>query len=148
MMDREWELRAACRAADPDTFFSSKSIGLARQLCQGCPVRMECLESALVREDGVAKAFRTGLVAGLTGAQRWAIGKQREVAAKAGAKPAKKKPRPKSTRRWNLAPCGTRAAYQRHVRKGEPVDDACRAANNAGKREHARSGTTQVPVTQ
>lgn len=30
----------------------------------------------------------------------------------------------------NLAPCGTRTAYNRHLRRGEPVDDACRIANN------------------
>lgn len=34
-----------------------------------------------------------------------------------------------------LKPCGTTAAYRRHERKGEPVDDACRAAANADKRE-------------
>lgn len=28
-----------------------------------------------------------------------------------------------------LAACGTRSAYQRHVRNKEPIDDACRAAN-------------------
>jgi hypothetical protein len=33
------------------------------------------------------------------------------------------------------APCGTVAAYQRHRRKGEPVDDPCRLANNKAKRE-------------
>ncbi|MEU7597326.1 hypothetical protein AB0B79_30480 [Streptomyces sp. NPDC039022] len=33
-----------------------------------------------------------------------------------------------------IAPCGTQAAYTRHVRCGEPVDDACRAANTEAKR--------------
>ena len=32
------------------------------------------------------------------------------------------------------APCGTDAAYHRHVRNGEPKDDACRAAHAAAKR--------------
>lgn len=27
-----------------------------------------------------------------------------------------------------LQPCGTHAAYQRHKRHGEPIDDACREA--------------------
>lgn len=27
-----------------------------------------------------------------------------------------------------LKPCGTVAAYKRHQRKGEPIDDACAAA--------------------
>ncbi|AMW11649.1 hypothetical protein A4E84_20410 [Streptomyces qaidamensis] len=148
-MDREWELKAACKGVDPDVFFKSQTIGLARQTCDGCPVRMECLEATLVREAGVAKEFRTGLVAGLTGKQRWKITQQRKAAARATEKPpAKKKPQPKkSTRRWNVAPCGTRAAYQRHVRKKEPIDAACREANAVGKREHARTGSTQVPAS-
>lgn len=32
------------------------------------------------------------------------------------------------------APCGTVAAYKRHKRKGEPIDDACRQAWNAEQR--------------
>jgi len=145
-MDREWELKAACKTLDPEIFFSSKTLGLARQTCEACPVRMECLESALAREDGVARSLRIGIVAGITGSQRWTITQQRKAAAKTDPKPAPK-PRPKpSNRQWRVAPCGTRAAYQRHVRKGEPIDDACRAANAAGKREHQRTGTTQVPA--
>ena len=80
-MDREWELKAACRNVDPDVFFSKRTTGLARQTCRGCPVRMDCWEAALVREAGVAKAFRIGLVAGTTGSQRWAIEQQRKAAA-------------------------------------------------------------------
>lgn len=33
------------------------------------------------------------------------------------------------------APCGTYAAYRRHQRNGEPVDEACREAYNAHQRE-------------
>jgi hypothetical protein len=29
----------------------------------------------------------------------------------------------------NLQPCGTMAAYKRHKKRGEPVDDACRVAS-------------------
>ncbi|MFE6284395.1 WhiB family transcriptional regulator [Streptomyces sp. NPDC057877] len=144
-MDREWELQAACRTLDPDVFFSSKTLGLARQTCQGCPVQEECLESALVREAGVAKAFRTGIVAGITGAQRWGIEQQRKAAATGDGitEPSKKKPagRPKGV---GLAPCGTRAAYQRHLRSGEPVDARCKAANAASATKYRATGTTQV----
>jgi hypothetical protein len=31
-------------------------------------------------------------------------------------------------------PCGTYAAYRRHQRHGEPIDDACREAYNAQQR--------------
>lgn len=33
------------------------------------------------------------------------------------------------------SPCGTKAAYERHLRKGEPVDDACRRANTVSQRQ-------------
>lgn len=34
--------------------------------------------------------------------------------------------------------CGTRAAYERHRRQGEPIDDACREANAAYHQKNAR----------
>lgn len=37
------------------------------------------------------------------------------------------------------APCGTISAYKRHVRRGEPVDDACRLAYNESQRERYRA---------
>lgn len=43
-----------------------------------------------------------------------------------------------------LAPCGTRSAYQRHVRNQEPIDDACRAANTAACSEYTRSRSTKA----
>lgn len=33
-----------------------------------------------------------------------------------------------------LLPCGKRGAYQRHVQRGEPVDDLCRETENAYQR--------------
>ena len=36
------------------------------------------------------------------------------------------------------APCGTQAAYKRHQRNGEPIDDACREAWAAYQREMYR----------
>jgi hypothetical protein len=151
-MDREWELRAACKGMDPDIFFSRSTVGLAKQTCRECPVQMECLEAALVREDGVSKAFRTGLVANTTGAQRYAIEKQRKSAAKAEAsKAAEERPATKSKPRGSgreLAACGTPAAYNRHVRKKEPIDQACRDANAAANREYRRTGSKKVPASR
>lgn len=37
-----------------------------------------------------------------------------------------------------LAPCGTRGAYERHLRYGEPVDVDCRDAHRKYSRERAR----------
>lgn len=38
-----------------------------------------------------------------------------------------------------LAPCGTYAAYVRHIQKGEQPDEACRLANSRYKREYRAS---------
>lgn len=38
-----------------------------------------------------------------------------------------------------LAPCGTPAAYRRHRRRGEPVDDACAAAAREQKNSRTRA---------
>lgn len=45
-----------------------------------------------------------------------------------------------SRRTGELQPCGTRAAFQRHVRKNEVVDQACREADNAYMRGYRRTG--------
>jgi hypothetical protein len=41
------------------------------------------------------------------------------------------------------AACGTAAAYKRHLRRGEPVDQACREAWNTWQRHYyqTRKGT-------
>jgi WhiB family redox-sensing transcriptional regulator len=52
----EWRHQAACRSADPELFFpiSRTGAGLAQveqaiRICQGCPVRVDCLTWALGR---------------------------------------------------------------------------------------------------
>lgn len=39
-----------------------------------------------------------------------------------------------------LAPCGKRAAFRRHVRRGEPVDQPCRDAENEYQRIKRQEG--------
>ncbi|MFI8300036.1 WhiB family transcriptional regulator [Streptomyces nigra] len=134
-MDRDWELLAICRHEDPDIWFSKRTCTLAKKICLNqCPVREECLEATLLREQGLARTDRAGIAAGLTGAQRAAIAKDR------GEKP--KLPVGSRGPGRPLARCGTRSAYQRHMRLGEPVDDACRAANAAASKDYATTGTT------
>ena len=52
-----WMLQARCRGASPTEFFPSDGLGVesAQHICEGCPVRTECLEYALVNriEHGV-----------------------------------------------------------------------------------------------
>lgn len=48
--DQRWMLRAACREHPPSLFFPSDGVGVeaAARVCVGCPVRLECLEYALL----------------------------------------------------------------------------------------------------
>ena len=39
----------------------------------------------------------------------------------------------------SLAPCGTYAAYRRHLRHGEPIDEACQQAYTDYQREYQRA---------
>jgi WhiB family redox-sensing transcriptional regulator len=52
-----WMLHARCRGANPTEFFPSDGLGveMAQRICTGCPVRVDCLEYALLHriEHGV-----------------------------------------------------------------------------------------------
>lgn len=50
-MDDNWMLDALCRADSPARYFPSDGVGVevAKRTCQRCPVRVQCLEYALVR---------------------------------------------------------------------------------------------------
>lgn len=146
-MNKEWELNAACSTADSEMFFKKDSRAAAKALCAGCPVQEACLESALVREADVPKGFRTGIVAGLTGSQRWAMQQQRAAEARRAEKAAVKKPKLPGMGRPR-AECGTRAAYQRHLRNKEPIDAKCRAANARCAVEYRATGSAKDPVAQ
>ncbi|MFB6771106.1 WhiB family transcriptional regulator [Streptomyces sp. NPDC056337] len=75
---RDWELLSACRDHEPDLWFSDRTRARAMGICLSeCLVREECLAAVLVREDGMAKAHRQGIAAGLTGAQRFELARQR-----------------------------------------------------------------------
>ncbi|MEK6647954.1 MAG: WhiB family transcriptional regulator [Actinomycetota bacterium] len=68
-----------CHNADPDLFFSEKSeeVGLAKSLCGQCPVRQQCLDAALSRQEpcGVwgGELFEAGAVI----ARRRTVGRPR-----------------------------------------------------------------------
>jgi hypothetical protein len=146
-----WMAQAACRSEgiNPEWFFPAQengpSLSTARGVCAGCRVRQSCYDDVMAAEAGKGEGSRHGVYAGLTGNQRAHLYKRaasrarRERAAvEAPAAPAEPKPsRPK------LAPCGTRSAYQRHIKKGEPVDDACRKANTDADNRLRRTGSTK-----
>ncbi|MEV0176858.1 WhiB family transcriptional regulator [Streptomyces sp. NPDC050803] len=135
---RAWEANAACAQWDADLWFSSQALTTAVAICAACPVLDACRDAVLQREKGLPKCRRQGVVAGLTGAQRHALERRTERPpverpARAPAGPARKQP----------APCGTRAAYQRHLRRGEPVCEACRSANARDAGRYRRTGSTR-----
>lgn len=56
-------------------------------------------------------------------------------------------------RRWGddlLKPCGTTAAYRRHYRRGEPIDESCRQAQarEAEDRRTRGPGTIELARAQ
>lgn len=83
--DKRWRARAACRLCPPELFFPSGSTGIAlermeraKQVCEACEVRAECLRFAIEtrQEFGIwggtdekerARLRRKGRVAALIG---------------------------------------------------------------------------------
>ncbi len=62
----EWQQRASCTSADPETFYPGKgeSTREAKRVCRGCEVRVECLEWALGENE------RHGVWGGLSELER------------------------------------------------------------------------------
>jgi WhiB family redox-sensing transcriptional regulator len=69
----DWQDRALCAQTDPERFFPEKggSTREAKRICQGCDVRSECLEYALVHDE------RFGIWGGLSERERRKIKKKR-----------------------------------------------------------------------
>lgn len=105
----DWMQLAECRGLDPELFHAEQgeSTREAKAVCAGCPVKAACLAHALDNHEKV------GVWGGLSGQERRRLQRQR-----------------------TLAPCGTRAAYVRHVKRGEPTCDACKAANAEHHRKY------------
>ncbi len=54
-MDIAWRSLGECRGLDPEIFFpeTEEQIELALEICDGCGVRIACLEHALARREKV-----------------------------------------------------------------------------------------------
>ncbi len=67
-----WQERALCAETDPESFFPEKggSTREAKQVCQGCEVRSECLEYALTHDE------RFGIWGGLSERERRRLRRQ------------------------------------------------------------------------
>jgi WhiB family redox-sensing transcriptional regulator len=72
-MDIEWRSLGACRGLDPEVFFpeTAEQVEQALGICDGCGVRVACLEHALARREKV------GVWGGTTDKDRRRIIRQR-----------------------------------------------------------------------
>ena len=65
----EWTADAACAGMDVNLFFdygrSSRRIAQAKEVCNSCPVRIECLETNM--------KVPMGIFGGLTAIERWRL---------------------------------------------------------------------------
>ena len=109
------DLTAASCADDGDMWFSKdhRDITLAVTICNGCPILYACLEQTLRAEGQSPSGQRHGVAGGLTPNQR-----------------ARRRPLGRPSGRA-LQPCGTPAAYRRHIRSGQKACEPCLAANRA-----------------
>jgi WhiB family transcriptional regulator, redox-sensing transcriptional regulator len=61
---RPWVDRAACIGEDPEMFFETDAVMMARAraMCSGCPVAVDCLTTALENSsvDGIWGGFTEG----------------------------------------------------------------------------------------
>lgn len=120
-----WRENAACRPGnghDPDLWHPDGTTGAhllqiaeAKTICRRCPVIDQCLMWAI--ETGQDE----GVWGGLDKDER-RLHKRRE-GLHGGSR--------------HRAPCGSAAAYRRHLRNGTPIDPACREANRLAQQEKA-----------
>jgi len=70
--DVHWQARAACNEVEPDSLFVQGAAQReVRSVCQGCPVRLECLADALDSRT------EFGVWGGLTERERRALRRRR-----------------------------------------------------------------------
>lgn len=127
-MSADWRMAAACRDEDPELHFpvaDRAKAAAAKDVCRRCPVAKPCLTFALKTRQ------EYGIWGGLDERQRAAI--LRRETRQAGRRHGGGR---------KLAPCGTDAAYRRHVAKGEPVDDLCALAREDDKARRRRAKWT------
>jgi WhiB family redox-sensing transcriptional regulator len=72
-----WMTHALCVTADPQTFkraesatYQSRAVWKARAICAACPVRRECLESAMEHEEEYGRTIRIGVWGGMSPFER------------------------------------------------------------------------------
>ncbi|MCU1612554.1 MAG: WhiB family transcriptional regulator, partial [Frankiales bacterium] len=165
---------ALCRKAErPDVMYPDPTdqvrLRTAKQWCDRCPVTSRCADWALDNREqfgvwgGLSEAERRQMLR-RRAEQKPKPEPEPEPEAVPAAAPAPltigvrcdvteldsamcahcRTPPAKTEQGRVLAPCGTNAAYRRHVRHGEPADYACRLAHNAANQRLRDTGTTKV----
>ena len=130
-MSRNWRDSASCLGTDLVVWFPEGGPGVhidtsvAKSVCHNCPVRVECLDDAMALERG--QWDRYGIRGEMSAPERRKLAKSRR-----GAEPTQR------ADRADLEPCRTSAEYHRHLRRREPIDDACRGAERSRTAERAR----------
>ena len=125
----DWRGDAACRTRPDLNWFPGQGerFDEQRQVCAGCPVRIDCLADALA----VPGNGDFGIWGGTSERQRKAMR------------------RGDSTYRRAVAECGTRSGYMRHRKDHTAICQPCRAANAAYQRElKDRRRPAPVPPTE
>ncbi|TLQ39387.1 WhiB family transcriptional regulator [Streptomyces marianii] len=120
-----------CSGADPDIFHNEARTARARKLCAACPLTNPCREQARIDREW-------GTWGGETSSER----------AAAGYPPAGWRGRGHKVR---LKPCGTLAAYRRHLRAKQKPCPPCtaaeyrrRAERDSRPRRHRTTATTRT----
>jgi WhiB family redox-sensing transcriptional regulator len=113
-----------CADKDRELWFperqNQRETHAAKRLCDGCPVKDDCLADAMRYEAGLGKGSREGIYGGTTPAERYAL----EVK-KRGRKPR----RPVAH--------GTDAGYKQHQRRDEVACSPCVTAHRDAARLRA-----------
>jgi WhiB family transcriptional regulator, redox-sensing transcriptional regulator len=111
-----WTDNAACNGhPDPDLWFAPADhpdTFQAVTVCRGCPVRFDCMEHALRHRD------LDGVWGGMTAPERARLRSRPGVF----VEPTRAFPA-------DVQPCGTPAAYKRHLRDGERPCVSCAKAD-------------------
>lgn len=120
--------RALCAETDPDVFFPDErqSDATAKNICQPCPARQECLDWALTYREP------HGVWGGLSPGERARLRPGRPVPASLSRRvPPRKKP----------INHGTAGGYAAHHRRHEPMCQPCRDAHQAAKPRRRRAAS-------
>lgn len=126
-----WRLEGTCRDIDPEMWFPKSSNSAqarqAKETCKQCPVLDQCLKEAVEQ----------GIEFGVWGATTYADRRRLGIKKKQGGV-------------RELKGCGTAAAYDRHVRKKEVIDDSCgcREANRLRQAETRKRAKERKAAAQ